>query len=180
MGGYLVARGATQVHRAQVIVLDDGVYYFGFAFRAHQPSFIRRMVEQGYDSVYNWMFHCVQSFSTGIPWALQNGKWTFGVESAADLSRAVNEYTLEGISQSNVTPCLIIEAENDHFLKGQPELFRKNLCCEKAFLFGRESRRIIEMTKSNIPSALLPGILGVFLTSGFRLVRFSGLISAAL
>ncbi|KAJ5383281.1 Peptidase M35 deuterolysin [Penicillium concentricum] len=32
MGGYLVARGAMQDHRAQAIILDDGVYDFGSAF----------------------------------------------------------------------------------------------------------------------------------------------------
>ncbi|KAJ6148995.1 alpha/beta-hydrolase [Penicillium samsonianum] len=130
MGGYLVARGATQEHRARALILDDGVYDFGSAFRAHQPSFIQRLVENKYDLIYNGIFHCVQSFSTGIRWALRNGKWTFGVESAAELSRAVNKYTLEGISQNIETPCLIIDAENDHFLKDQPEVLRKNLHCE--------------------------------------------------
>ncbi|KAJ5359750.1 alpha/beta-hydrolase [Penicillium cataractarum] len=130
MGGYLVARGATREHRARAIILDDGVYDFGSAFRAHQPSFIQALVEKRHDSIYNWIFHCVQSFSTGIRWALRNGKWTFGVESAADLIRAVNKYTLEGISQDIVTPCLILDAENDHFLKGQPEILRRNLNCE--------------------------------------------------
>jgi pimeloyl-ACP methyl ester carboxylesterase len=134
MGGYLVARGATQEHRARAIILDDGVYDFGSAFRAHQPSFVQRLVEKEYNWFYNWMFHCVQSFSTGIRWALNNGKWTFGVASAADLSRAVNKYTLEGISQDIVTPCLIIDAENDHFLKGQPEVLRRNLKCEHQFV----------------------------------------------
>ncbi|KAJ5217914.1 alpha/beta-hydrolase [Penicillium cinerascens] len=130
MGGYLVARGATQEHRAQAIILDDGVYDFGSAFRAHQPSFVQALVEKRFDSVYNWIFHCVQSFSTGIRWALYNGKWTFGVNSPADLVRTVSKYTLEGISQNIVTPCLIIDAENDHFLKGQPEILRRNLRCE--------------------------------------------------
>jgi pimeloyl-ACP methyl ester carboxylesterase len=130
MGGYLVARGATQEHRAQAIILDDGVYDFGSAFRAHQPSFIQALVEKRYDSVYNWIFHRVQSFSTGIRWALCNGKWTFGVKSPAELFRTVSKYTLEGISQDIVTPCLILDAENDHFLKGQPEILRRNLRCE--------------------------------------------------
>lgn len=130
MGGYLVARGATQEHRAQALVLDDGVYDFGSAFRAHQPSFVQTLLEKRYDSVYNWIFHRVQSFSTGIRWALHNGKWTFGVESPADLVRAASKYTLEGISEDIVTPCLILDAENDHFLKGQPEILRRNLRCE--------------------------------------------------
>ncbi|KAJ5116793.1 alpha/beta-hydrolase [Penicillium angulare] len=130
MGGYLVARGATREHRARALILDDGVYDFGSAFRAAQPSFIQKLVELRYDSICNSIFNCVQSFSTGMRWGLRNGKWTFGVESAADLSRAVNKYTLEGVSQDIVTPCLILDAENDHFLKGQPELLRRNLRCE--------------------------------------------------
>jgi hypothetical protein len=52
------------------------------------------------------------------------------VKSAADLVREVNKYTLEGISQNIVTPCLILDAVNDHFLKGQPELLQRNLKCE--------------------------------------------------
>lgn len=130
MGGYLVARGATQEHRARALILDDGVYDFGSAFRAQQPFFMEKLLESKYDSTYNLIFGCAQSLSTGIRWALLNGVWTFGVKSAADLSRAVNSYTLEGLSQKIETPCLILDAENDHFLKGQPEMLRSNLHCE--------------------------------------------------
>jgi hypothetical protein len=69
----------------------------------------------------------VQCLSIGIRWALQNGKWTFGVQPISGLMRAVNRYTLEGLSQNIVTPCLVLDAENDHFLKGQPEDFRRSL-----------------------------------------------------
>lgn len=134
MGGFLVARGATQEHRARAIILDDGVYDFGSAFRAQQPSFIQKLVELRYDSIVNPIFHCVQSLSTGVRWALRNGKWTFGVASPAELSRVVNRYTLEGISQHITTPCLILDAENDHFLRGQPEELRRNLNCEHKFV----------------------------------------------
>jgi pimeloyl-ACP methyl ester carboxylesterase len=130
MGGYLVARAATQEHRAAAIVLDDGVYDFGSAFRNAQPLFIQKLVEREYDTLPNFLFDCVSSFLTGTRWALHNGKWTFGVGSAAELSRAASKYTLEGISHDIVTPCLILDAENDHFLKGQPELLRRNLSCE--------------------------------------------------
>ncbi|GLA03133.1 hypothetical protein AnigIFM60653_002730 [Aspergillus niger] len=130
MGGYLVARAATQEHRAAAIVLDDGVYDFGSAFRNAQPLLVQKLVERKYDAVPNLLFEFVSSFSTGTRWALRNGKWTFGVDSAAELSRATSKYTLEGISHDIVTPCLIVDAENDHFLKGQPELLRRNLSCE--------------------------------------------------
>lgn len=134
MGGYLVARAATQEHRARAIILDDGVYDFGSAFRAQQPAFVQKLVELEYDSTCDWIFGCVQSLSTGIRWGLRNGKWTFGVHSVSEFLRAVKNYTLEGLSQNIVTPCLVLDAENDHFLKGQPELLCKSLQCEHDFI----------------------------------------------
>ncbi|TQV97814.1 alpha/beta-hydrolase [Cordyceps javanica] len=133
MGGYLVARAATQEHRAQVLILDDGVLDFGSAFRAEQPYFVQRLVDLGYDSLCDWLFSIAASLSTGIRWALLNGKWTFGLQSASQLARATKEYTLKGRSQDIATPCLILDAENDHFLKGQPELLRASLTCENKF-----------------------------------------------
>jgi hypothetical protein len=56
MGGYLVARGAMQEHRARAIILDDGVYDFGSAFGAQQPYFVEKLVELEYDSICNWIF----------------------------------------------------------------------------------------------------------------------------
>ena len=134
MGGYLVARGATKEHRAQAIILDDGVYDFGAAFRAPQPFLVRKLVEYEYDSISNWLFYLGQSSSTGTRWAMLNAKWTLGIDSAAELCRAANKFTLEGISHDIKTPCLILDAENDHFLKGQPALLRKNLSCEHEFV----------------------------------------------
>ncbi|PIG81602.1 alpha/beta-hydrolase [Aspergillus arachidicola] len=118
MGGYLVARGATQEHRAQAIILDDGVYDFGSAFRANQPSFVQRLVQNEYDGLSNFIFGCAQSLDTGVRWALRN----------------VNLYTLEGLAQKIVSPCLVLDAENDHFLKGQPELLCNHLKCEYEFV----------------------------------------------
>jgi pimeloyl-ACP methyl ester carboxylesterase len=138
MGGYLVARAATQEHRARAIILDDGVYDFGSAFRAQQPALVQKMVELEYDSTCDWIFSWVQSFSTGIRWGLRNGKWTFGAHSISEFMRAVKSYTLEGLSKNIMTPCLVIDAENDHFLKGQPEVLCKNLQCEHEFVSLRE------------------------------------------
>ncbi|KAJ5586299.1 hypothetical protein VI817_008454 [Penicillium citrinum] len=134
MGGYLVARAATQEHRARAIILDDGVYDFGSAFRVQQPVFVQKLVELKYDLTCDWIFDCVQSLSTGIRWGLRNGKWTFGMRSVSAFMRAVNNYTLEGVAQNIVTPCLVLDAENDHFLKGQPEVLCKNLQCEHEFV----------------------------------------------
>ena len=94
----------------------------------------QKLVELKYDSVCNWIFGWVAALSTGIRWALLNAQWTFGLQSASDLMRATKEYTLEELSQKVATPCLILDAENDHFLKGQPEVFRASLHCEHEFV----------------------------------------------
>lgn len=52
--------------------------------------------------------------------------------------RALNEYTLEGRSQQITTPCLILDAENEHFFKRQLELLREHLSCEHEFVSLRE------------------------------------------
>ncbi|VUC36229.1 unnamed protein product [Clonostachys rosea] len=130
MGGYLVARGATQEHRAKAIILDDGVFDFGSAFRAQQPKFLQKMIELKYDKTCDWIFNFAQTWSTGLRWGLRNGKCTFGTDSVSELLRRVNKYTLEGLSEKIITPCLVIDAENDHFLKGQPAILCKNLQCE--------------------------------------------------
>lgn len=138
MGGYLVSRAATEEHRIQAIILDDGVYDFGSAFRVNQPWFVQKLVDLKYDSVCNFFFRCAQSLSTGIRWGLRNGKWTFGVTSEAEMIRTLKDYTLEGICQKITTPCLILDAENDHFLKGQPDLLRRHLSCEHEFVSLRQ------------------------------------------
>ena len=41
--------------------------------------------------------------------------------------RKVRKYTLEGIGHQIVTPTLILDPENDQYLKGQPQLVEKAL-----------------------------------------------------
>ncbi|KAM3538024.1 hypothetical protein ARSEF1564_009062 [Beauveria bassiana] len=134
MGGYLVARAGTREHRAAALILDDGVLDFGAAFRAKQPALVQRLVEQKYDGVCNWLFGMMAATNTGVRWALLNGQWTLGVRTPSELARAMRAYTTVGISRDIQTPCLVMDAENDHFLKGQPELLRKTLTCENEFV----------------------------------------------
>ncbi|KAM3426040.1 hypothetical protein NHJ13734_009708 [Beauveria thailandica] len=73
MGGYLVARAGTREHRAAALILDDGVLDFGAAFRAQQPTFVQRLLEQKSDGACNWLFGIMAATNTGIHWALLNG-----------------------------------------------------------------------------------------------------------
>ena len=65
--------------------------------------------------------------NTQVRWGLRNGMWVFGADSFADLIRRVKEYTLHGIAHKIVAPTLIMDPENDQYLKGQPQLVEKAL-----------------------------------------------------
>jgi pimeloyl-ACP methyl ester carboxylesterase len=127
LGGYLVARAAAFEHRVAALILDDGIYNFHAAFAGSLPPFLVSWIEQGRDDVALPVLTMLTALSTEVRWGLRNGMWVFGADSFADLIRRVRDYTLEGIAHQIVAPTLIMEAENDQYLKGQPQLVEKAL-----------------------------------------------------
>ncbi|KAJ3498078.1 hypothetical protein NLG97_g1405 [Lecanicillium saksenae] len=133
MGGYLVARAAAFEHRAAAIILNDGVYDFASAFRDNTPAIGKFLVKQGWDGVMNAMMRQYMRWDTGFKWGVLNSQWAFGVSCEADVLRVVENYTLEGIVDKIKTPALVLDAPDDHFLKGQPLALFERLTCEKEF-----------------------------------------------
>jgi pimeloyl-ACP methyl ester carboxylesterase len=127
LGGYLVARAAAFEHRVAALILDDGIHDFHAAFAGGLPPFIGSWIEEGRDDVALPVLAMLMSVSTQLRWGLRNGMWVFGTDSFADLIRMAKDYTLEGIAHQIVAPTLIMDAENDKFLKGQPQLVEKAL-----------------------------------------------------
>jgi dienelactone hydrolase len=62
-----------------------------------------------------------------VRWGMRNGMWVFGADSFADMVRKTRDYTLDGIAHQVMAPTLVMDAENDQFLKGQPQLVEKAL-----------------------------------------------------
>lgn len=58
---------------------------------------------------------------TQVRWGLDNGVWTMGGPTYADFIRRTPDYTLAGIADRITAPTLILDAEEDQFLKGRPE-----------------------------------------------------------
>jgi hypothetical protein len=52
---------------------------------------------------------------------MQNGMWTFGTSSPSEFVRKSKLYTLAGIAGDITAATLVLDAENDQFLKGQPQ-----------------------------------------------------------
>ena len=127
LGGYLVARAAAFEHRVAALILDDGIHDFHAAFAGSLPPFLGSWIEDGRDDVAVPVLTMLTTVSTQVRWGLRNGMWVFGADSFADLIRRSKDYTLDGIAHQIVSPTLILDPENDQYLKGQPQLVEKAL-----------------------------------------------------
>jgi pimeloyl-ACP methyl ester carboxylesterase len=127
LGGYLVARAAAFEHHVAALVLDDGIYDFHSAFDRSLPPFLASWIAEGRDDVAAPVLAVLTAASTQVRWALRNGVWAFGADSFADLIRKAADYTLDGVADQITAPTLILDGENDQFLKGQPQLVEKAL-----------------------------------------------------
>jgi alpha-beta hydrolase superfamily lysophospholipase len=72
--------------------------------------------------------------STQLRWALNNGVWAFGTDSYAELVPKANDYTVNGLADQINAPTLIMDAENDQFLKGEPQWVKTALTNAEATL----------------------------------------------
>jgi pimeloyl-ACP methyl ester carboxylesterase len=120
MGAYLVARAAAFDHRAAALILDDGIYDFHQAYVSALPGWLMRQILAGKDTVANRIMSALAATRTQVRWALNNGVWTMGADSYADLIRRTADYSLAGIADRITAPTLIMDAEEDQFLAGQP------------------------------------------------------------
>jgi pimeloyl-ACP methyl ester carboxylesterase len=127
MGGYLVARAAAFEHRVAALILDDGIYDFHSAFARPLPPFLASWITDGRDDAAVPVLTLLTAVSTQVRWSLRNGVWAFGAGSFADLIRKTADYTLDGIADQITAPTLIMDGEDDQFLKGQPQLVEKAL-----------------------------------------------------
>ncbi len=120
MGGYLVARAAAFDHRPAAIVLDDGIHDFYGAVSRMLPPFLAEWIERG-DPAAEPVVALLMTANTQLRWAVRNGLWTFGVNTATELFAAFRDYTLDGVADHIAAPTLVFGAENDQFFRGEPE-----------------------------------------------------------
>jgi predicted alpha/beta-fold hydrolase len=79
------------------------------------------------------------SASSQVRWGLQNGMWAMGAETAAEYLRMTTAYTLDGVADQIACPTLIMDADNDQFLKGQPEQVHQMLLAPTTLITLREA-----------------------------------------
>jgi dienelactone hydrolase len=121
LGAYLVARTAASDRRAAALILDDGLYDFHQAYVNAVPAFMMKLINARRDRIPNLIARGLTATDTQARWGLDNGMWTIGGKSYADFIRRTAAYSLAGLADQIATPTLILDAEADQFLKGQPD-----------------------------------------------------------
>jgi pimeloyl-ACP methyl ester carboxylesterase len=127
LGGFLVARAAAFEPRIAALILDDGIYDLHTAFARVLPPPLAQWVAEGRDDVANPVLAMLAGASTQVRWALRNGVWALGAASYADLVRKTRDYTLKGIADRITAPTLVMDADADQLLKGEPAMAEQAL-----------------------------------------------------
>ena len=125
MGAYLVARAAAFDRRPAALILNDGIFDFHQAYVNATPSWVMRRILNRKDRLANRLMGAMAAVRTQVRWGLNNGVWTFGAASYADFIRRTTDYSLAGLADRIAAPTLIMDAEDDLFLKGQPSVLAK-------------------------------------------------------
>ena len=121
LGGYLVARAAAFDDRVAAVILDDGIYDFHAAITHALPPFVSTWIDEGNDQAATPVLAMLMMHNTQLRWALRNGLWVMGLQKLTDLPRAFRDYTFAGIADRITAAVLVLDAEDDQFLKGEPQ-----------------------------------------------------------
>ena len=131
LGGYLASRAAAFEHRVAVLIADDGLYTFHFSEKARAVTRVAALFGR---RAAQYTLTKVMQRKSGIRWAIENGMFTFQVNSIWDLIAATESWSLEGVASRITCPTLVCEAEGDHFFAGQPKMLYDALTCPKTLM----------------------------------------------
>ncbi len=120
-GGYLAARAAAFEHRVRAAVFFDGLYDFHESTRGLLPKEALAALDAGDPAKCEEIIQIGMQKSTGMRWSVSQGLWSFGASSIADFITKTKPYTMAGVAEQIQCPCLVMEAEGDMFLPGQPQ-----------------------------------------------------------
>ncbi|KAJ2905391.1 hypothetical protein MKZ38_005489 [Zalerion maritima] len=96
LGGYLVLRAAADP-RVKACISCDGPYNLFDVARSRMPGWFIKGWLSGWlsDDIFNWTVGVLAKNNLQLRWEFGNGKWVFGVETPADVMRAMDTYSLK-------------------------------------------------------------------------------------
>jgi len=138
-GGYLAPRAASSEHRLAALIADGGVYDTFAAWAENlaadpdlpdDPGQMLEFIRNNPDE-FNHIIEGIMQESTTVKWLFDNGTYTFGVETPAELMLKVRDYNLKGLAEKITCPSLIIDSQSDDDFPGQPQELYDLLTCPK-------------------------------------------------
>jgi len=138
MGGYLAARAAAFEARIKACVVNSGIFDFSEnIYKGFPPELITLLKTDS--KKFDSELEEVMKQNTEIKWFFDNGIWTFGVETPADLMLEMKKFALKDVVRQIKCNMLVIDSEEDIFFKGQPKKLYNELNCPKDyFVFTKE------------------------------------------
>ncbi|MWG36167.1 alpha/beta hydrolase family protein [Halomarina oriensis] len=114
-GGYYAPRAAAFDDRVAACIAFDHMHDLWRAAAVDAPRLSRAMLYAP-DSLVNGLARLGERVSVDSRWLMDNSRWVFGIETAADLQRTLREYSLTDEARRIDCPTLVLAGEDDHFV----------------------------------------------------------------
>lgn len=141
MGGVLAPRAAAFEKRLAALIANDGVYDYADAHRAAAAVPPEKHAE--FDEALrakdapelDLKLEAAMKASPTARWAINHGMFATGAKSPRAYFAKTLEFNVkDGVAEKISCPTLVMEAENDLFFKGQPQLLFDHLTCRKTIM----------------------------------------------
>lgn len=128
-GGYYAPRAAAFEDRVAACVAFDHMYDLWRAAAYENPRLAEVMLRAP-DPLVNGLAALGERLSVDARWLMENSRWVFGVDSAAEFQRRLRRYSLSEIAGEIDCPTLVLAGEDDHFVPlGLAQEFIDELTC---------------------------------------------------
>ncbi len=114
-GGYYAPRAAAYDERIAACVAFDHMHDLWRASAYDTPRLAELLLRVP-DRLVDEVAVLGTRFSVDARWLLENSKWVFGVDGAAELQRSLRRYSLSGVAERIECPMLVLAGEDDHFV----------------------------------------------------------------
>ena len=139
MGGYLAPRGAAFEKRISALVANDGIYDFGSTQLKSVPpdqreAFIAALNKKDNPELDRKLVEAAKR-SPSSKWGLDQAGYVMGESTPhATVAKMLQFHLRDGIAEQISCPTLVLDAEEDLYLKGQPDELYKHLTCPKTMI----------------------------------------------
>jgi hypothetical protein len=139
MGGYLAPRAAAFEKRISAVVANDGIYNFGVTQLGAIPpdqrtSFIAALQQKDAPDLDRQIEEAFNS-SPGAEWGGEQAGFVMGEPTPHAVVAKMLLFNLrDGIAEQISCPTLVLDAEEDMYLKGQPDVLYAHLTSPKTMI----------------------------------------------